>query len=95
MNTRQIFRFALTTVLLPVALASVTNGCASASAESTAKAGQPRYIYLPPETGSRISRRVAINPDGTISDQSSSVIKSTPDAAQELQRRGNVGGSSN
>lgn len=70
-------------------------GCASKPSDAAAKSTPTKYIYLPSETGSRISRRVAVNPDGSVSPEPSSVIKANPEAGQEMLRKGNVGGKSN
>ena len=58
----QRFRASLALLVLLVAA-----GCAASPSDqpSAATAKQKRYIYLPPETGSMIPRRVEITEDGT------------------------------
>lgn len=83
-----------TPLILTSALGLFLAGCNTPAKNTATKPSDTKYIYLPTETGSRIQRRVAVNPDGTVSPASSSVIKANQDAAQELQRRGTTGGRS-
>ncbi len=62
-------------------------GCGSPQRNESDK---PRYIYLPPQTGSNVPRRVKVNPDGTLADGSvpSSVESGDARVLEEAQRKG-------
>ncbi|MSU58857.1 MAG: hypothetical protein EXS35_11945 [Pedosphaera sp.] len=64
-------------------------GCASKT-PAAAKTTGTKYIYLPPDTSSSISRRVAVNPDGTVSGSPSEVQTANPAALTDVQRKGSV-----
>lgn len=68
-------------------LHAVLSGCGSASRNESDK---PHYIYLPPQTGSNVPRRVKVNPDGTLADGSvpSSVESGDARILQDAQRKG-------
>jgi len=62
-------------LLLPLLMLVAGAGCSSSSSAqpTSATTGKKRYIYLPPETGSLIPRRIEITRDGTTNAAPSSV----------------------
>ena len=66
------------------------SGCASDKTAAKPDSLKGHYIMLPPETGSRVPRRVWVAEDGKISDPASAVLKVDPSAMGEMQRKGSV-----
>jgi hypothetical protein len=79
-----------TLVLAAIPAALIFSGCAARTESLSQNARKGRYITLPPETGSRLPRRVWVSDDGTVSDPASSVQRVNPEVMGELQRRGNI-----
>lgn len=77
-------------LLAAISAAILFSGCAASTTVMKPDSRKGHYITLPPETGSRLPRRVWVSEDGTVSDPASSVQKVSPDVMGDLQRRGNV-----
>ena len=65
-------------------------GCATQEAGSAPKRVKGHYVTLPPETGSRLPRKVWVADDGTVSDSGSAVQRSGANQLGDLQNKGNV-----
>ena len=77
-------------VLGAISSSLILSGCAGKVPLAQSDSHKGHYITLPPETGSRLPRRVWVNDDGTYSDPGSNVQKVNPEVMGDLQRRGNV-----
>lgn len=69
--------------------AAAAAGCAGKPSSTSARP-QQKHIFLPPETGSRIPRRVVVSADGVTNIIPSNVQTANPEAIGEIQRRGSV-----
>jgi len=80
-------------LLLATALAAgvvITPGCASRSASASAKPAGTKYIYVPPDTSTRVARNVKVKAGSTAGVMPSSVQTANPEAFGESQRKGSV-----
>jgi hypothetical protein len=82
----QIQSSAATTVLLAGLVLS--SGCASSSTATPKAERKPgHWVYLPPETGSNLPRRIWQNDDGTMVDPTTGrVYQGDKDTMADLQR---------
>ena len=78
--------FSLAVFSIPV----LVSGCASEKTTTKLDSAKGHYITLPPETGSRVPRRVWVAEDGKVSDPASPVQKVSPSVLGELQRKGSA-----
>jgi|GEM_PF-2294314 len=78
-------------ILVPLGVAAFLGaGCATHEASSEPKRAKGHYVTLPPETGSRLPRKVWVADDGTVSDSGSAVQKSGANQLGDLQNKSSV-----
>ena len=79
----------LNRIMLAAGLAVIVAGCASTEKSAAGSSG-PKYIYVPPPTGSHIGYLAVKNPDGSVAKKDSGVGVADPEAFKRLQEKGGV-----